>query len=623
MVGGGGAYLIHLGWYPNESSRKLDSDTTHDTNVGYPQSGEKQNGLTISQDFDDYLRELKQFEADSLTENTVKLEATIYSFVAHLPERALEPVLASLTNSSIQHTLRVRHKLQRALLERLAISNPKIASDYAIAHDLAKGELALSVTAPTSFVTQFGSPPTTSAQISLTTLVYCVWAKINLNAAITHANELDEEFRNRALMGILESQQNKPLEDLRKIAESLGNDQYAVDVYLASFNVEKLADPRLAWSEIGPYVTSLNLPRKWVLKNVVLQWYEQEGIDIVDEIQASTASTSIKSAIIRLVLTNAVKHEPELTFRHALKVSNDSRFRALIVRDVIRTWARLDADAAYKILDEVDEVSLRDSLRHTVVNIWARNDPHDVLEHINSFPPDLEDGAITIALVTIALSAPQEAAKRALQVTNPSTRSMVLNSVLSAWMQQDLEQSIDWIAHLETTDKQRYDLVGILTSKLVAYDPHRAFELARNESVVQSWTGLEAGVIRAIVRSGELVLAVELLDRVREGKTRVTASTRVAEHLIRQGNIEQALKIGFNLPESEQESYFPRISYAWSEVDPDGILDTIEHLPTAVIRSRFVFHILDSYSRDNFTESQLETLKQYLNEEDRAKLNPS
>ena len=192
--------------------------------------------------------------------------------------------------------------------------------------------------------------------------------------------------------------------------------------------------------------------------------------------------------------------------------------------------------------------------------------------------------------------------------------------MLYDWVRQDLEQSIDWVLSRETTDRQRYSLIRILTRELVSIDARRAFEIARKEPAPNSRTGLEADVISSIIALDELELAMELLDNVREGRTRVQASASVAYQLINRGNTEQALKIGLDLPESEQEAYFPNIAYRWSSVDPQGLLDTIQLLPTSVIRSRVASRLLDSSNKQKFTESQLEILNRYLTEEDRAKI---
>ena len=576
--------------------------------------------LGTRQDIDEHLQELKQFEDSSLTRDSVKFEVAVYSLVAQLSEGDLELVLVLLTDSSLHLSLRVRRELQLALLERLAIFNPQAATDYAIANDLKGGELALSSTVPTNIGNQFGSPPTVAAQISLTTTVYCVWAMTDLSAAMANANTLEEEYRNRALKGILESQQNKSLEDLRKIAESLGNEQLAIDAYTASFNVEKLKNPRLAWTKFSPYLISLNLSGEWVLKNVVLQWYEQEGVDIVAEIQASAASDRVKASTTRLVLTHAVEHVPELAFRNALKFPGDSRARERIVDDVVRAWATKAPDTVYEILSELEEESLRDDLLHSVVSVWARSDPYHVVENINSFPPNLRDTGMYSAIETIAQSSLQEAAELALEVMRPLAHSWAIYDVLYDWVRQDLEQSIDWVLSRETTDRQRYSLIRILTRELVSIDARRAFEIARKEPAPNSRTGLEADVISSIIALDELELAMELLDNVREGRTRVQASASVAYQLINRGNTEQALKIGLDLPESEQEAYFPNIAYRWSSVDPQGLLDTIQLLPTSVIRSRVASRLLDSSNKQKFTESQLEILNRYLTEEDRAKI---
>ena len=612
-LGGGGALFLHVVTPSKSDSQSTYSEYSFETPRNQHELGTQQVQPANGSNYFERLKELKNL---SESKNAVELDATVYSFVAQIPGSVLGDAIDSTVSTNFNDSPYVRRKLLRALIEKLANTNPKRALDYALTHDLPNHLVFTPYSAWDSYLVQFAAPPSAPVQKSFVSTVFSIWATNNLAEASARVEQLDEQYRKRAFAGILDSQTARSLSGLRAIAERTGSEELALEAILADFNVEHLEDPQSAWEEISPLITSGNLFHEWVAKNVVLQWYERKGLSVVDEIRSASVSNRFKAAMLTLVLKQAVEDTPELAFRRALEIPVEERFRAQVVSDVIKSWAALDPEAAYKVLGEVDDSTLGDSLLRTVVNAWARNDPHFVLENMENFPPGLHSNATNNALITIARSAPREAAELALDVPSRRTRYFSLMYVLRIWMDQDLEQTIDWVVDGDTVDEQRFELVSILIDELAQEDPQRAFKIARNESLLSTDQGLEVNVFRALVRQDDFETALELLVEVPAGRTRVEASLTVGEQLIRIGKFEEVVRIGLDLPESEQNQYFPRLSYAWSDVAPNELMDTMARLPTAHIRTQVASTVLESHYRKNFTEAQLETLRQYLPKED-------
>ena len=627
MVGIGGAFVFEFVASSNNPSETLDRTAFNKTSTSHAEAVEQQTNKTIPGDISDHIQALKQFEDPSQATKFDEVEAAIYSYVAQLPARHLGEIFEFTTDLSFDSTIRVRHKLQRALLERLADFDPKEAVEYAMAHDLPQQLVMLSSHASMRLSLRFALPPSAPTQSSFITTVFYSWSTRDVSDAISHAHSLDEQSRKLALTGILESQSDKSLDEFREIAEELGDEQQAVDAYLASFNVEHLDDPRLAWTKVSPLVVSRNLLHEWIIKNVVLQWYEQDGVGIVEEIQDTENLGNIKSETISLVLVRAVDDNPESAFQQALKVPMDVRIGNPLALDVLSVWASSDPQAAYNALEEIDDPFLRDLAPRIVVSAWAWKDPQHVLANIEEFPSNLQARATASALGAMATTAPLQAAELALEVKNNNVRSNSISQVLRVWMQQDLEAAVSWVENAKTSGRQRFEIVSGLIDWLVSDDPRRAFQIARNESVLD-WeeVGLEVRVLRSIARWDSVETAVELLAQTREGKTRAVASAKVAEVVIDNGDIDRALSLGLDLPETEQAIYFPLITGNWVSVDPSSFVESIEQLPNAELRSKVVMKLfdirhVDNYTTsyiENFSESQAETLKQHLTDEDRA-----
>lgn len=562
-----------------------------------------------------------------LRKDSFALQEAVYSFVTQLTETELAPTLQNTVDATVRLPRIILYKLQQAIVEKLAISNPREALNFALEHDIPQHLVEVSSIAAMRIANRFALPPAAPAQTSLITTVFSVWSMNDLTTAIERAGDLNGNPRKLALAGILMSKIGATFEELREIAVSLGSEKHAIDAYLASFNIENLEDPRFAWEEASSHAETRDLSHEWVIKNVVLSWYEQDGVSIVDEIQATETSETIKWETTRLVLLRALQDTPELAFRHALKIPIDLRVGRPIASEVVLAWAVTDPKAAYDILNEVEDEFLLDLLPRQVVNTWAWNDPNYVLDNIANFPPDLHQSATSSALGAIAVNAPQEAIERALGLSNRRVRSRSVSHVLNIWVQLDLEAAVSWVQSGNRSEQKQLELASSLIDSIEYEDPQRAFEIARKETVLE-WdgTGLEADVVSYIAEYRSVESAIELLTSVREGKTRAVATAGVAEILIGNGHTTRALKLGLDLPDSEQIEFFPRITEKWVSIDPNSFMESIEEIPTAELRSTVVLKLFEKRSVNNYTtsyieqfsESQVETLTQYLTDEDRA-----
>lgn len=604
VLGGGIAYLLYVMMYSSASSPDHDSKPPNIVSLQESSIGDDE-----ARNYDPTLR---QFEDSSLTTHASELASEIYSFVALLPEQDLGVVLRRTANSSFRFQEDVQHKLQQALLERLTIFNPNVALNFALNHgntDKLTSDYSAAL-ARMSF--EFAAPPTSPPKFTYIETVFKIWAMNDLATAVAQGKQLDTSTRRLAIAGILASQVGESFQYLQDIASEMGEESLAVDAFLLSFNVEQLEDPKSAWEMVSSLITARNLLHEWVLKNILLRWYEIDGVSLVDEIQSSNLSDNIKSNTILLVLTRAAREVPKQALQVALNIPNDKRYKIPIVRNVVGTWTNFDPQAAFKYLDQVDDEFFRNSLPQTVVSTWARNDPHYVLENLDNFAPDLQQIATSSALGSISQTDPQLAAEHALTISSEGTRTAAFRQVLRNWMQQDLEEVIDWVDTTEASGQQRFELVSTLTSWLVSDDPVRAFELARSQNVLD-WdnVGLEADIIRSIAQWEGVEMALDLLGQVREGKTRAVATAKVADQLINNGEIDAAIQLGLELPEAEQLEFFPQISRVWSRIDANGLVESIEQLPTAELRSAFVSTVLRE-SSDDFTEEQMSELKKIL-----------
>lgn len=570
---------------------------------------------------------VRLIEFPFLVEKIFTGRQTVHEFVGNLTEQELVPTLTSTVNSLEELDARQLQglvELQRSLLERLSQTSPHEALTFALNNDLPRQLMELPGVRSIYDNSSFAPPPASKTQVSFIETVFNVWAANDLSTALDNAASLDDASREFAIVGILKTKSTASLEELKQIGMQLGSEQYGLDAYYDLINSEYLEDPRAVWEQIRPHLTFGNLSQDWLVKNVLLQWYEQEGLSILDEVQTSDIPDRIKHDTSLLVLELAVQDSPISAFEYAVRIQVERPSHQPLVFGVLGSWADIDPQSAMEHLDELPDPFLLQMGTRIVVARWTTQDLDYVLENLDDFPPDQRKEAASIALRVLAFSKPTEAAKRALNEFQNVSHNLALRSVIDVWVKADPTAAIAWVERNGKNNWEKYVLTIALTDSLVSIESQRerAFDIARNapdiDWVDEEHVGLEAEVITSIAEWGSLDTALKLLPEVRPGTTRAIATAGIASVLIAENRTSEAFNLGLELPLDDQFKFFPEIAHSWARHDPDGLMGSIDDIADKKLRSIFALQALTGYTSDSFTDEQFETLQQYLDDSERT-----
>lgn len=618
VVGGGGTYLVHWAISGKDASN-LSQTEVERTSTGDSQTANDADGDVQEQMFPSDSQSSFVLTDPSLQNNTFQSKLEVYTYVSGLSAQQVLNELQRSGSLSNEVSRRVLGELQIALLERLVFFNPVAAKEFALEQDILDSEIL----ALDSWSSVQNSSPSTGSEIAVMPLIQGVfkeWALTDLDAAIGNAKSLNEDARTNALVGILASLSGDSLATYRTIAQQLGNEKQGFNSYVMSYRSTTVDDPKDIWEEMITLVDPENFEQQQVLANIAVQWYEQDGIGVIEEINAGSLDATIASAAVDAVLSAAVKVNAEEAFQYAQTIPSDGYYSGPL-REVIRSWASTDPQAAFEAATSIDQSAQREYLQGIVVTVWASNDPYYVLENSESFPLQIRDEGISNAIEEIAQSSPQEAAALALEQGDGfmgALNFMLPTSVMLNWVRQDVEAAENWVFNGPVSEEKRDNWVRAFVSNLVNSDPRRAFELAleqpKAEGGFAAWLPpLEIQVFDRIVYT-DLDLAIELLPKIPEGESRSGAYSSVGNQYLNQGKSDKAMNLGLQLPADEQENYFQGIAYTWSSVDPGGLVESIKSLPTPELRASLAQAVSSGWMKDNFTDAQLEVLKQYLND---------
>lgn len=450
-------------------------------------------------------------------------------------------------------------------------------------------------------------------------IVYQEWVHSNLDEAIAHARTLEDDWKDSALRVIVQERKDLSAEVLKSIARDLGNEQIAVTAIAHQKLEDAIGDPERAWSELAVDMQD-DRENIWVILRVASTWVEQSGLSVLDQIDQSLTNSETRQWVLRNVLEDVAAAEPVEAFRFALKIENDQY--NMIISNVVRMWARSDPRSAITAASEIEKRSLRREMEEQVVNTWASEKPREVLDGIDALPEHLHATAMSRALGEIARESPEEAVGVVVSLESGPARMSAAMSVTQNWAYQDPEAALDWILNEPSIEDLRRQLLSRILYSIVRTNPELAMSAALSQPIEEGengqWgnVGLEATVISNLAYS-DLDKAIELLPQVRKGQTKLQTYQMVSGALIRNGDIEEALAMAQQFPESDRNEFYIAVAGAWAQSDPEGLLNSMNRLPTKEAKSSAAMSLITyNHYQKTLTEEQIEDVRKFLTDED-------
>ncbi|MYD46733.1 MAG: hypothetical protein F4W92_10300 [Gammaproteobacteria bacterium] len=528
----------------------------------------------------------------ALDVDTIQRFKTVYSYVESVPDQNLVETLNRTINDNWIQSSRVRSALQTALLERQVLVAPATALKFALAQ----------------------RNPIRSKMVKT---VFGEWASTDLETSLEEIANLAEPLRVVALEGVIEFRKELPLSRVREIGLELNLESHAVSHYIESLNTEYLEDPKSRWYELIA-IPEAETNLGYVLASQIAQlWYLQEGIDVLQEILNSDAGDYFQRDSINLVLELITREDPIRAFQFAQDIPQEGAFQMFPPTfRVVFVWAEMDPRAALEAVKVVEPSGMRERLQNTAVNSWASANPRELLANLETIPKSTQMSAVSRSFSSLAQSSPNEASELVLQLEDAEMRSRAAESLVYQWAQDNVNATLDWVLEYPETEPNRGRLLESVLSMMVDSDPKRAIQIAAQQPIQEGRNiGLEAQLLSALAFR-DVDTAIELLPEARDGETTTAVTRSIGVSLVANGEPERALSLVQQLPDDARDSFYRSISYEWAKFDPTAVLAALKDFPTAELRSN-VASELSRMHVQNFSDSQLETLNQYIIEEER------
>lgn len=415
--------------------------------------------------------------------------------------------------------------------------------------------------------------------------VFHQWAKNDLEAALASAQLLSEEQHETASRSILNARDDLSLERLYELADELQNEEYRNKFTARLWRAKAQEDPRTAWQSALASMSDIS-NTQLVLTTIAETWVEKEGLNVLEEIKASTISGYQKRRIYQKVLRQIADTDIEKAVAVAASLElNPAGFTGTsrFVSELFSKWAE---EEPYQLF------GLADSLDQRFVSIAKHQ-----------------------ALAAIARKSPREAVALLAQVDNAALVRRSSATIATQWALTDPKASLEWYMNDE---RGKHDpALRFIMQRMVGEDAHGAFKMVADYPG-ELGTLLTNSFFRALV-SQEGIDATEFISLLDDDKKQ--GPVTLIGQRIADSDINQALELEKVLPESGRQDYRRSIIAAASYPDPFHLFNHIDRLPGPQLQSQAALQLLMRDKAEGvFSKEQLKNLRSRLDDDGHQKL---
>ncbi|MDE0094499.1 MAG: hypothetical protein OXO49_08380 [Gammaproteobacteria bacterium] len=474
-----------------------------------------------------------------------------------------------------------------------------------------------------------------SSQWYVAYVLFNEWTKTELQNAIDVSKRIENySVRGSAIRGILDDHLTLPKDELKDLAAQLGSqaENYLIQHFGDDFYADEETNPADSWNKIVADPTRLTYDNRVRIGLIVEAWVKADGVKVLDDIIAVISDNRLRDRVLEVGLKTAAEIDPSVALDFAVNecyyttdFSGQNLYNSSCVRTVIKVWSANDPIAALEHISTYESKPDRYVLANSLCSNWSQIDNTTMLSSIDKIPDEYKDMARVLSIRSLTIESIEEAVFLLHDIQDTELKFSTAKYLAHKWADDDVDAALHWAATDPTLELVRDQINWEILSSLTHSEPKKAFELAIELPLIgeiDQVVGLEARILEQM-SSSNLDLALELLPKVRAGKTKLLAYHEIRNWLLRDGRIDKAVEIGGDLPEDDQIIYYT--SSGWSvsllESVENVISDIIEPLPTKKARSRIALRAIELHIKsETWKEEEIEELKEYLTVEDLRKL---
>ena len=437
-------------------------------------------------------------------------------------------------------------------------------------------------------------------------VVYQEWASTDLEAAVVHAESMNQTDRRSAFTGIFAAESVLADQHALEIARSLDTEQVFLDHSASKKLLEPIGDPRSALESFislhGQTFEELSGPETLYMVSLVQSWIKEIGVDAVRlTLQQLTSDTS-RIAMLNHLFTHSGDQELALSVSHRMYEA----YRDIVSRTLVR-WAESSPLAAFSVASSFEDTLTRRRLQRSTILTWSESDPQSLLDSINELPQNFRAWSHHLALLALAKDFPERAVGRLKEMPDGQQRFSAAVKIARNWGEKSPRAALDWAA----TNSFGFDLRRTVFEGISQVDPELAMELASEQPADNYEASFEAAII-AQVAERDAESALSMLHYAEDQKTLEAAYLSIGQALVEEGKAERAVDMVKNETKEFQSRFYRGIWLSWMRSDAQTMYDHFDKLPSSEVQALYALALLRLDQQEPFLEpEQIEKLESF------------
>ena len=457
-------------------------------------------------------------------------------------------------------------------------------------------------------------------QTQYVSVVFQEWSFLDLEAALSHMQELEEPFQKAALRGILDSQDELDTAKLKEIAAQFGLETMANAWLSDSMSRNPIQDPERVWDELVQTfpddLFDIEGAQLDFVAHVINANWEKDGIDSLHSLYKSVRKRPGSVRLIHAFIDHLADNDPDLALEVVIDLdpNNDD----LMASQRILRWADDDPFAALHASLKTTNENLRKHFLRTF-NLASAPDEvsHLMIEELVSYPYDVVAPVLSQTMWHLTFHNPDLATQYLYLAEDYRTKLEIAEKIAETWSREDPDAALNWIGSDQEVEEMRDQLLRVVMKEMTSTKPEQAFQIALRQATGESDIGPEAAVIEELSRSN-FDRAVALLPQVRNSATMLSAASSVGLRAIENRKSSTIHEIAQLLEESNQSTFYESILPYWVWDDHQGLFDSLEELPNAELKNSAASSLYlknEASGRTILSDSQKNLVESYLTDE--------
>ena len=411
-------------------------------------------------------------------------------------------------------------------------------------------------------------------------VIFQMWASQDLRQALQSAATLFGSSRKSALSAIVES--TSDLTELLELADLVG----------ISSELRLLVNELEALSLLSQPIQAIDFvfsdefddaEQEALLVNITESSASTSGSEffpdfltvIRERFDQTLDSDHATKQMLETLVAKATSQNPE--YMRDLLMLESEKFQRYFGSTVFESWSRQDLPSAIEALEEFNPIELRSGIFRTLMVDLAYREPRTVLNNIQVVKVEHRKDVIAIAIIELFQRYGMEEALSSLTTLEEKGENVTVAMILfsHSWASEDPHAVIDWVLQTTTEDEnKKYRLLRATLPELAAVDSERALTIAQEYDVPGNTNSLrsrelEVTVSESVAKHHDIEITRDVLSKVSE-KAQWNAYSSVGRELVYRDSVTEALRLGEDLPEHRQHSYFRDLTSVWFYTSPES-----------------------------------------------------